>query len=113
MAKSKKNKEELVENQPIVEETVEEQIVDDRQSESIIEEPIDPKKQILIEYADFWNSNELSRRATVRMELGRQIWDFWQRYTERNAPFSGCSSCVPPKVKYLAKECERHGVELH
>ena len=112
MAKSKKIKEELVENQPIVE-----QIVDEGQSESITNdehsESIDPKKQILIEYADFWNSNELSRKATVRMEVGRQIWDFWQRYTERNAQFSGCSSCVPPKVKYLAKECERYGVELH
>lgn len=99
MAKSKKKNEELVENQPIV--------------EQIIEEPIDPKKQILIEYADFWNSNELSRKAAVRMEVGRQIWDFWQRYTERRASFNGCGSCIPPKVKYLAKECERYGIELH
>ena len=109
MAKSKKQKEELVENQP-EEQTVEEQTVEEQ---TVEEEPLDLKKQILIEYANFWNSNELSRKATVRMAVGKQIWEFWQRYTDRKSSFNGCGSCIPSKVKYLAKECDRYGVELH
>lgn len=79
--------------------------------DNVIEEPIDPKKQILLDFKEYWDAN-CAGHSIAKMEVGAQIWEFWKRYTDRTDRFNNCAACVFPKIIYLKSESARYGIEI-
>lgn len=108
----RKKKTETIEQAPVVE-AVQEPIIE---TQEIIEAPamevIDPKKQILLEFKKYWEDNGLKHKSSASMQVGKDIWNFWAKYTGRPEKFNGCGSCLPGKITFLWREAAKYGITI-
>ena len=86
------------------------------ETQEIVEAPamevIDPKKQILLEFKKYWEDNDLKHKSSASMQVGKDIWDFWAKYTGRPEKFNGCGSCLPGKITFLWREAAKYGITI-
>lgn len=63
----------------------------------------DRKVEILNEF------NEMMKevKSVMPHNFGKHLWELWQEYTGRTAPFRNCSACVSSKILYLKKEYKK------
>lgn len=98
MAKKKKQIEtELIEQevQPIVQEV----------------QPIDEKTAILMQFADFWNTNCAGHSITT-VDNAKVLWNYWQKLSGRTDRFNGCTPCIVTKLRWMKKLCIEKGIEV-
>ena len=99
MSKRKKNQEvtpEITEVQTVNVEPVE------------VEQPEEPKdqKQIIMEdFIEFYNSN-VKGKSVVSGEIGRQIVNYFNAYSDSRVVYTGCGSCVSSKISYMKKQAK-------
>lgn len=110
----RKKKTETIEQAPVVE-AVQEPVIK-QEPEPVNEAPamevIDPKKQILLEFKKYWEDNDLKHKSSASMQVGKDIWDFWAKYTGRPEKFNGCGSCLPGKITFLWREAAKYGITI-
>lgn len=103
---------EVIEQAPVVE-AVQEPVIETQESvEAPAMEVIDPKKQILLEFKKYWEDNDLKHKSSASMQVGKDIWDFWAKYTGRPEKFNGCGSCLPGKITFLWREAAKYGITI-
>lgn len=104
MSKKKTNKVEKIEEIKTVEtpeiEVVEEVI------EEVKEEPVKDEKQLIMEdFINFYNAT-CKGKSHVSSEVGRQIVNYFNAYSDSKVVYTGCGSCVATKIAYMRKQAK-------
>lgn len=96
------NKEVEIINEVVVEEPIEE----------VKEEPKDPKQIIMEDFITFYKSNVMGK-SHVSGEVGRQIVDYFNQYTDSKVVYRPCGSCVNTKITYMLKMAkQKYNIQL-
>lgn len=92
----KKNKVEKIETQNTEIEVKEEVI------EEVKEEPKDEKQLIMEDFINFYNST-CKGKSHVSSEVGKQIVNYFNAYSDSKVVYNSCSSCIITKINYMRK----------
>lgn len=74
-------------------------------------QPIDEKTAILMQFADFWNTNCAGHSVTT-VENAKVLWNYWQELSGRTDRFNGCTPCIVTKLRWMKKLCIEKGIEV-
>ena len=101
--KTKKESEKVIIKNEVITEQVEEVKAEE------VDQPKDPKIELLEEFAMFCRTNITNRMRTNEAN-GRIILNYFNKYTNRAERYTNCTSCIAPKFNWLLAECKKKGV---
>lgn len=108
-----KKKEKNIENKEV--EVINEVVTDNLEEvkeEVVVEEPKDPKQIIMEDFISFYNAS-VRGKSHVSGEVGRQIVDFFNQYTDSRVVYKPCGSCVNSKITYMLKMAkQKYNIQL-
>lgn len=103
-----KKKEKNIENKEV--EVINEVVTDN--VEEVKEEPKDPKQIIMEDFITFYNAS-VRGKSHVSGEIGKQIIDFFNQYTDSKVVYRPCGSCVNTKITYMLKMAkQKYNIQL-
>ena len=106
MSKKKTNKVEKIEEIKAVETPNAEIEVVEEVIEEVVEEPVKDAKQLIMEdFINFYNST-CKGKSHVSSEVGRQIVNYFNAYSDSRVIYTGCGSCVATKIAYMRKQAK-------
>lgn len=86
-------------------EGVVEQVEEVKEEVKELETPKGPKQVIMEDFISFYNST-CRGKSHVSSEVGRQIVNYFNAYSDSKVIYTGCSSCVATKIAYMRKQAK-------
>lgn len=100
-----KKKEKNIENKEV-------EVINKVVTEQPIEEVKDPKQIIMEDFISFYNAS-VRGKSHVSGEIGKQIIDFFNQYTDSKVVYRPCGSCVNTKITYMLKMAkQKYNIQL-